>query len=418
MKDGAGATAERVARVSYGRLVAILSARDRDVAAAEDALSDAFAAALDTWPSTGVPENPEAWLLTTARRRRLDGWRRTRVREDAVPELALLSDLQVPAADGGHFPDRRLGLLFVCSHPAIDPAMRAPLMLQVVLGLDAARIASAFLVAPAALSQGLVRVKRKIRDAGIPFEWPPEARLAERVRDVLDAIYAAYGTGWEDVEGVDPRNTGLTGEAIELGRAVVEALPEAPEPLGLLALMLFCEARATARRDDAGDFVPLAAQDASRWDRGMIREAETLLARAGAAGELGPYQLEAAIQSVHAQRGLGVPVPPEALVILYDALTALHSGLGARVGRACAIAQASGAAAGLDALDALPEESVARYQPFWAARGQLLLDAGRRDEAVEAWGRAMDLATSPGVRRFLEGRLVEHGVDVARSAAR
>jgi RNA polymerase sigma-70 factor, ECF subfamily len=406
---GATAAAERVARVSYGRLVAILSARDRDVAAAEDALSDAFAAALATWPVTGVPDNPDAWLLTTARRRRLDSWRRARVREDAVPELALLSDPQAPASDGDRFPDRRLGLLFVCSHPAIDPAMRAPLMLQVVLGLDAARIAAAFLVAPTTLSQGLVRVKRKIRDAGIPFEWPPEERLAERVRDVLDAIYAAYGTGWDDVEGVDARNTGLTAEAIELGRAVVDALPEAPEPLALLALMLFCEARATARRDDAGEFVPLTAQDASRWDRGMIREAEALLARASAAGGLGPYQLEAAIQSVHAQRGLGIPVPPEALVILYDALIALHPALGARVGRACAIAQASGAGAGLAALDALPEAGVAGYQPYWAARGQLLLDAGRRDEAVQAWRRAMDLAGSPGVRRFLEGRLVAHG---------
>lgn len=409
MTESTGATAERVARVSYGRLVAILSARDRDVAAAEDALSDAFAAALATWPVTGVPDNPDAWLLTTARRRRLDHWRRMRVREDAVPELSLLSDLQAPDPQGGHFPDRRLGLLFVCSHPAIDPAMRAPLMLQVVLGLDAARIASAFLVAPAALSQGLVRVKRKIRDAGIPFEWPAEERLAERVRDVLDAIYAAYGTGWEDVEGVDARNTGLTGEAIELGRAVVEALPEAPEPLGLLALMLFCEARATARRDDAGEFVPLTAQEASRWDRGMIREAETLLARASAAGGIGPYQLQAAIQSVHAQRGFGFPVPPEALVILYDALTAVHPALGARVGRACAIAQASGAVAGLAALDALPGAGVDAYQPYWAARGQLLLDAGRRDEAVQAWRRAKDLATSPGVRRFLAARLASQG---------
>jgi len=253
----------------------------------------AFAAALDAWPVTGVPENPEAWLLTTARRRRLDGWRRARVRDDAVPELTLLSELEVPGTDGGPLPDRRIGLLFVCSHPVIDPATRAPLMLQVVLGLDAARIASAFLAAPATMSQRLVRAKQKIRDAGIPFEWPTEARLAERVRDVLDAIYAAYGTGWEDVEGIDPRNTGLTAEAIELGRAVVEALPDAPEPLGLLALMLFCEARATARRDGSGEFVPLAAQDASRWDRGLIREAEAMLARASVAGGLAAFQLEA-----------------------------------------------------------------------------------------------------------------------------
>lgn len=404
----ARAAAERVARASYGRLVAILSARDRDVAAAEDALADAFAAALDAWPADGVPDNPEAWLLTAARRRRLDAWRRGRVRDDAAPELALLADLEVPAGDGGHFPDRRLGLLFVCTHPAIDASVRAPLMLQVVLGLDAARIAAAFVVAPATLSQRLVRAKQKIRDAGIPFEWPPAERLAERVQDVLDAIYAAYGTGWDDVEGVDARNNGLTTEAIDLGRAVVDALPMEPEPLGLLALMLFCEARCAARRDAVGGFVPLDRQDPERWDRGLIHEAEALLGRAGAAGGIGPYQLEAAIQSVHAQRGLGAAVPPEALVVLYDGLTALRPGVGALVGRACAIAAASGAEAGLAALDALPGDLSAGYQPYWAARGQLLAEAGFDDEALAAWQRARDLATSPGVRRFLEARLAAH----------
>ncbi len=250
MADGARGTAEAVARAAYGRLVAYLAARSRDVAAAEDALAEAFAAALRVWPETGVPERPEAWLFTAARRQLIQAGRRQAVRGAAEPTLALLAEERQDRAPDA-FPDERLKLLFVCAHPAIDPAARAPLMLQTVLGLDAARIASAFLVAPAAMGQRLVRAKTRIREAGIAFAVPEPEELPERLAAVLDAIYAAYGSGWEDAAGTDARRKGLTAEAIWLARLVTALLPGEPEARGLLALMLYCEARAAARRDAA-----------------------------------------------------------------------------------------------------------------------------------------------------------------------
>jgi predicted RNA polymerase sigma factor len=242
--------AELAARASYGRLLAYLAARARDVAAAEDALGDAFTAALETWPRVGVPDNPDAWLLVAARRRLVDRARHSGVEATAAATLRLAAETaDVNASRESIFPDERLTLLFVCAHPAIDEAARTPLMLQAVLGLDAARIASAFLVAPATMSQRLVRVKTKIRDAGIGFEIPGPEELPERLDSVLDAIYATYGTGWEDVAGADPRRRALAEEAIWLGRLVVALLPDEPEAGGLLALMLHCEARRPARRD-------------------------------------------------------------------------------------------------------------------------------------------------------------------------
>jgi len=262
--------AELAARASYGRLVAYLAARARDVAAAEDALGDALAAALETWPRVGVPDNPDAWLLVAARRRLVDRARHGSVEASAAATLRLAAETaEVTASRESIFPDERLELLFVCVHPAIDEAARTPLMLQAVLGLDAARIASAFLVAPAAMSQRLVRVKAKIRDAGIGFEIPGPEALPERLHAVLEAIYAAYGTGWEDVAGADPRRRGLAEEAIWLGRLVVALLPDEPEAGGLLALMLCCEARRSARRDASGAYVPLSGQDVARWSRPM-----------------------------------------------------------------------------------------------------------------------------------------------------
>src|SRR5688572_17203801 len=210
---------EDAARSSYGRLIAYLSARTRDVAAAEDALADAFLAALDTWPRDGLPEKPEAWLLTAARRRLIDRARHDRrVRTTSASGLDLVAETSDAAASGDEFPDERLKLLFVCAHPAIDPAVHTPLMLQTVLGLDAARIARAFLVSPTAMGQRLVRAKAKIRDARIAFEVPGEGELAPRLSAVLEAIYAAYASGWEDAAGADPRMRGLADEAIWLAR--------------------------------------------------------------------------------------------------------------------------------------------------------------------------------------------------------
>lgn len=404
-RDAAHQAAEQAARRSYGRLLAILSVRTRDIAASEDALHDAFARALERWPLDGVPEQPEAWLLQVARHRVADIWRHAQVEHAAAPGLQVLAEAMAlssgPEAGQAAVPDERLRLLFVCAHPAIDAAARTPLMLQTVLGLDAARIANAFLVAPATLGQRLVRAKSRIRATGIGFEYPREADLPQRLQDVLDAIYAAYGTGWEDVEGADPSQRGLTAEAIELGRILCELMPSQPEPRGLLALMLFCESRAHARRDSAGAYVPLDEQDTALWHEPMRVEAERLLEQAARLGAIGAYQLEAAIQSAHTQRRLGADVPAPALVALYDGVLALRPNLGAQVSRACAIAMADGPAAGIEALDAIDKTQVASYQPYWAARAHMLGTSGQADAAREAYARAGGLTAQPAVRDHL-----------------
>lgn len=398
----AASAAEQAARRSYGRLLAILAARTRDIAAAEDALADAFARALERWPVDGIPQQPEAWLLSAARNRTLDAWRHQQVRDDAAQTLLLLADEFGDAADGAAaVPDERLRLFFVCAHPAIDAAARAPLMLQAVLGLDAARMAGAFLSSPASLGQRLVRAKARIRAAGIGFEFPRATELPQRLADVLDGIYAAYGTGWDGVDGGDAKQRGLTAEAIELARILCLLLPAEPEPLGLLALMLFCESRAGARRDEQGGYVPLAAQALARWDHGLRGQAEESLQRAAALQALGPYQIEAAIQSAHCARRLGAEVPAAALVSLYDGLLALRPGVAAQVSRACAVAEDLGPAAGLLELDRLPPRQVADYQPFWAARAHWLGRAGRRAEAQQAYARAAGLSTSSAIRDWL-----------------
>src|SRR5262245_13640609 len=252
---------ESVVRDSYGRLVAYLAARSGDVAGAEDALGDAFVAALKRWSMEGIPEKPEAWLLHVARNRMIDAARRTEVRQKSETFLQQIAEeAQAVANAHEHFPDERLKLLFVCAHPAIDSASRTPLMLQAVLGVDAARIASAFLVSPAAMSQRLVRAKNKIRDAGIPFLVPEPPELSERASFVLDAIYAAYTTGWESLMETASTHHDLAGEAILLGRMLAQLMPREPEAHGLLSLMLHCEARRQARYTRTGKFVPLDQQ--------------------------------------------------------------------------------------------------------------------------------------------------------------
>ena len=403
--------AEAAARRSYGKLVAFLAARTRDVAGAEDALSEAFAAALADWPLHGVPQTPDAWLLTVARRKMTDAARRRRLDAQASEQLLLLSDL---AADDGTeraVPDRRLGLLFACAHPGIEPGVRAPLMLQVVLGFDAATVASAFLVAPATMGQRLSRAKAKIRQAGIGFDVPERDALRERLGPVLDAIYAAYAEGWSDAEGADARRRNLADEAIWLGRLLSSLLPDEAEALGLLALMLHTHARRDARRSAAGDYVPLAEQDPRHWDLAMIDEAEALLLRARACGDLGRYQLEAAVQSAHAMRRHRSPPDWPAIERLYDALCVLTGSPVAAVNRAVALARTRGPQAGLAALDALAGDArLADYQPYWAARAELLAGSGALDEAAQAYRRAIGLERDPAVRRFLQRRAAAAGL--------
>jgi RNA polymerase sigma-70 factor (ECF subfamily) len=403
MEATPGQVAAATARASRARLVAYLAGRTRDLAAAEDALSEAFRIALETWPRDGTPKNPEAWLLTVARRAHGARERRAARAEAAMPVLTLA--LEEAAARAGeeaemHFPDHRVKLLFVCAHPAIDPVAHAPLMLQVVLGLDAARIAAAFLEAPATVSQRLVRAKAKIKAARVRFETPEARDLPGRLAAVLEAIYAAYGTGWDHLGGPDAKRRDLAGEALHLGRVVTRLLPDEPEAMGLLALMLYAEARAPARRDAAGRYVALAEQDTALWDADLIAEADAALARAGAVGSVGRFQCAAAIQAVHAARRVTGRTDAAALDLLYDALARFSPTVGVHVARAAARGAARGPAAGLALLDALDPARIDGYQPFWAVRARLLAEAGE-PAAREAYARAAALAEDPAVRAWL-----------------
>jgi len=398
-------TADAVARRSYGKLVAFLAARTRDVAAAEDALSDAFAAALADWPLRGCPSNPEAWLLTAARRRMIDAARRRRHGDAAAAELQLLTESLEAAADNAEIPDHRLALMFACAHPSIDAAVRAPLMLQTVLGLDAKRIASAFLTSPATMGKRLVRAKTKIREAAIPLRIPEREELAGRLDTVLDAIYAAFAEGWSDPGGTDVARRDLTAEAMFLARLAASLLPREPEALGLLALMLHAEARRGARRDAQGEYVPLAEQDAAAWDAPMIDEAEALLARAAELGAIGRFQIEGALQSAHVHRRRTGEANWGAVVQLYDALFALTGSPVVSINRALAVAERDGAHAALDAMPQVADDArLAEYQPYWAARAELLAKAGCADEARHAYEIAIGLERDPAVRHFLRHR--------------
>jgi RNA polymerase sigma-70 factor (ECF subfamily) len=399
------AAAEATARRSYGKLVAFLAARTRDVAAAEDALSAAFEAALNDWPRSGVPTNPEAWWMTAAKRQRIDAARRRRTRLAAEPDLLLFADLSTDDASPRAIPDDRLLLMFACAHPAIEAGVRAPLILQTILGFDAATIASAFLVSPTAMGQRLVRAKAKIKQAGIPFRLPDHADLPERLASVLDAIYATFAEGWSDPAGTDARRRNLADEGVWLGHLVTVLMPDEPEALGLLALMLHAQARRAARRDAQGGYVPLAEQDPALWDDDLIDDAETLLRRAGRLGRLGRYQLEAAIQSAHVVRRRTGRADRDAIARLYDALLALTDSPVVAINRAVAIAETRGAAAGLDALDAVgADPRLADYQPYWAARAGLLAAVADVDAAERAYQRAIGLEADPAVRSFLQAR--------------
>jgi RNA polymerase sigma-70 factor (ECF subfamily) len=397
--------ADAVARRSYGKLVAFLAAGTRDVASAEDALCEAFASALADWPVSGCPTNPEGWLLTAARRKLIDFARRRRTGETASDQLRIFAEELEAATHSPNdldIPDQRLALMFACAHPAIEAGVRAPLILQVLLGLDATMIASAFLTSPAAMSQRLVRAKEKIRQAGVPFRIPDREELPERLGAVLDAIYAAFAEGWTDSGGTDAARRDLAEEALYLGQLVTQLLPDEAEALGLFALMLYVEARRPARRNAQGDYVPLANQDLTLWNWDLIDGAETLLSRASAMGSIGRYQLEAALQSAHVHRRRAGHANWPAVVELYDALLALSGSPVVALNRALAVAEVSGAAAALEILQELSTDTrLTQYQPYWAARAELLVRCGAAKEAFQAYEVAIGLERDPAVRRFL-----------------
>jgi RNA polymerase sigma-70 factor (ECF subfamily) len=397
---------ERVARESYGKLVAFLASHNRDLAGAEDALAEAFETALRQWPKTGTPENPEAWLMTVARRKQIDLARRRKSAKLAEPHVLMLAeDLAATETEPVPIPDRRLALMFACAHPAIDPAARTPLILQTILGFDAARIASSFLVSPATMSQRLVRAKTKIRTAGIPFQIPEPQALAERLDAVLDAIYACFCDGWADATGSEPERRELSSEAIWLGQLVTRLLPDEPEALSLLALMFYSESRRATRRDVAGQYVPLSEQDPASWDLKLIDRADGLLIEAGRKESLGRFQLQAAIQSVHAARLRAGRTDWIAIEQLYNALFAITGSTVVAVNRAVAIAEARGPHEGLDALNKVgADRQMLDYQPYWAARARLLVNCGDVIGADEAFTIAAGLTSDPAMREFLQNQ--------------
>lgn len=354
---------ERIARESYGRLVALLVVRTRDVASAEDMLGEAFAAALEQWPTEGVPTNPDGWLVTVAKRRHVDHLRRVQTQTSGEPHLQMLaSEIAEAGCMSEELPDRRLALMFACAHPLIEQGARAPLILQTVLGIAAKAIASAFLISPGSMSQRLVRAKAHIKESGIPFSVPDQNEMPERLDAVLEAIYAAYSTGWDEAhEGASE----LAPEAIWLSGLIAKMLPDEPEAKALLALMLYAEARRNARRDREGCYVPIDQQDVALWDRTQISDAEELLHACNRSGPTGRYQLEAAIQSAHiAQRLTGANCWP-AIVSLYDHLVSLTNSPVAVLNRAAAFAEIAGPQAALAELSEISKDKrILGYQPY------------------------------------------------------
>jgi len=399
----AAARAEQAARASYGRLLALLAASTGDIELAEDSLGDAFEQALRSWPEAGVPGNPEGWLLTVARNRQRDALRSAGQRAaEPLDDREPAAPAPVAELDPDAIPDRRLALLFVCAHPAIDPAVRTPLMLQAVLGFDARVIARAFALPEPTLAQRLVRAKRRIRDARIPFSVPDRGRMPSRLPHVLEAVYGAYAIDWQPVAGVRLVES-FAAEALYLAVTLAELIPEEPEALGLAALLSLSMSRAAARAP-AERFIPLEEQDTALWDRRLIAQGERCLSRARALGGLGRFQLEAAIQSVHCARAASGTTDWSALRKLYSALVRLAPTLGAEVALAATIGRIDGPEAGLAALDALADPAARRFQPAWAARAHFLAEQKRVDEAERAYRKAISLTTEGPIRRYLEDR--------------
>jgi len=397
----AAARTEQVARASYGRLLAIVAAETGDIARAEDALGDAFERALTNWPTAGIPANPEGWLVTVARNRHRDAVK-SRAHRLAAPldaDVAVFDHIDPEA-----IPDKRLELMFVCAHPAIDAAIRTPLMLQTVLGFDAAFVARAFAVPAATMAQRLVRAKRRIRLARVPFAVPVLQDMPARLPFVLEAVYGAYAIDWQLVSQTTVRES-LAGEALYLATTLALLLDREPEAFGLAALIAFSLARVDARVADDGCLVPLADQDRALWRPELIAEGESLLRRAHALGRDRPlghvsrFELEAAIQSAQCADG---PVDPAALLALHDALVRVSPTLGARVARAAVLAEVDGPRAALDELDGI--DGAARFQPTWATRAHLLASVGATDAAASAYSKAISLTTDTPSRLYLERR--------------